>query len=579
MMKLIPTFHRDEILKEQLKLVTRSHLASTAGVLIICAGLTYIVYTETNHSSVFIWYALCIMTYIARAYYQSYIADYDSDNPRRVAVGEVLMVLASNIIICYLPITYMTAAYSPTVVLSIAIAIGGLSAGSVSMQGPCLPIFYGYTLPKMIVATVLLFLPGEKAYYLMGLGMTLFLFLSVMFAHRIEQSIVDSIKLRFENKDLIKQLRTALVETDQANNAKSVFLASASHDLRQPMHALNLMVEILGNTKLDTQQIKLQEKMTAAIDSTRGMLDSFLDISKLEAGVITAKPKPFYIQTVFDKLESEIFPTSTNKQLDFRVRQSYAIANSDILIVELIIRNLLSNAIRYTTEGGILLSCRKRSPNKLLIQVWDTGIGIPETKKEEIFVPFQQLDNLERDSQKGFGLGLAITQGLAETIGTIISVNSIEGRGSVFSFEVPDSNNQIIETNMETERPFSMAGKSILIIEDNAKVRTSIHELVTSWDCQCISTDSAVEAINQLNNDAAIDIMLVDYRLRDGLTGWNAIIDIRKYLEQEIPAIIITGDTSAERIKEASETDAILMYKPIVIDELKKNMMALLNKS
>ena len=453
-MKLFPNFQREEVLREQIKLVLRSSTLSTVGFLIVCATLTYIIFSETKDIGVLVWYGLLTSVYAGWNYYNSSKRDQILKQPHKVANTELLKVLLSNIIFCYLPIIYMTEAHSATIIFSIAIAMGGLSAGSVAMQGPCLPIFYAYSLPKMLICIVMLLFLGDYVYWLMSFGMTLFLFLSIMFAHRIEQSIVNSIELRFENKNLVNKLRTALVATDQANNAKSVFLASASHDLRQPMHALNLMVEILGNTKLDTQQAKLQQKMTAAIDSTRGMLDSFLDISKLEAGVITAKPKPFYVQTVFDKLESEIFASSAEKQLDFRVRNTTEIANSDILIVELIIRNLLSNAIRYTAEGGILLSCRERAPGILLIQVWDTGIGIPETKTEDIFVAFQQLGNLERDSHKGFGLGLAITQGLAETIGTSISVNSVEGRGSVFSFELPVSDNQLVESSKESETIF-----------------------------------------------------------------------------------------------------------------------------
>ncbi len=579
-MRFLPRFARDDILREQLKLVTDSYLSSAAGFLTVCATLTFIAYRATSELSAIVWFVALVVVYSFWTIRQFRQIDNDLLTPRQIATTEVIKVLVSNLIFCYFMITFMVETSPPIVVISIAIAAGGLSAGSSTMHGPCLPIFYSYALPKMIVAIVALIILGGDTNLLLAFAMILFLLLTFGFARKIEHNIVNSIELRFENQDLVKQLRVTLTQADEANNAKSVFLSSASHDLRQPLHALALMVEVMGSSELNQQQADLQRNMMAAVNSTRDMLDSLLNMSKLEAGAISAEPKPFLVQTVFDRVDAEMWHSADKKDLSYRSRETTATANSDILIVELIIRNLISNAIRYTNTGGILVACRKRRPGTLLIEVWDTGIGIQKNKTREIFKPFHQLSNPERDSVKGFGLGLAITQKLAETIGSEIKLKSVEGRGSVFHFELPASQHAVAPTQTINDTGISFSGTSVLVVDDNMSAKTSTQELVVSWGCRCISADSAADALSQLKNHddekISIDIILVDYRLRDNLTGGDAIKEIREFLGKKIPAIIITGDTSAERIQEAGEWDAELLHKPVSIDQLKKMMNDLL---
>lgn len=578
-MQIIPSFAKDEVLAEQLKLVTGSYLISAISFLMVCAVVAYITFTATNDSRAIIWFSVLTALYLGWIVRDLSHGETTKPPPREEATREVIKVLVANIAFCYLPITFIDDAYPALVIVSIAIAAGGLSAGSAVMQGPCLPVFYAYSLPKMMTVIVLLFSLNGDTYWILACATSLFLFLILWFTLKSEKNMRDSIELRFENRELVKQLRTSLTKTDEANNAKSVFLASASHDLRQPLHALALMTEILGSTTLSTQQAELQKRMLSAVDSTRSMLDSLLDISKLEAGAISANEKAFLMQTVFDKLDDEMQQLADDKGISYNARPTDLVAHSDGLIVELIIRNLISNALRYTERGRVLLTCRRRKRDRLLVQVWDTGIGIAENEKQTIFRAFHQLDNPERNAQKGFGLGLAITQGLAETIGSAITVKSVKGRGSVFAFELPSANQPVIdEAKIASQKlNVSLSGKTVLIIDDDAKVRISLQELISSWNCNCISSESAAKALPQIK-ETTVDIMLVDYRLSGNLTGLDAIEEIRRSLAKKVPAIIITGDTSAEKIKEISATDAILMYKPVSVDQLKSEIASLLAK-
>lgn len=575
-MKFIPRFARDEVLTEQLRLVRDNYQSGTIGLLIVCGALAVITYRAMGDIRAVIWFILLALHQIFWLVQHKRTNNIIKRTPREAGTIEVYKVLASNVIFCSFLIIFMVEASPPIVVISAAIAAGGLTSGSLAGHGPCLPIFYSYTLPKMLIAIVALLILGGSTNLLLAYAMILYLAVVYGFAIKMSLTIERSIELRFENQALVERLRATLTQADEANKAKSVFLSSASHDLRQPLHALALMVEVMAHSDLNPQLIKLQHNMMSAVNSTRDMLDSLLNMSKLEAGAISADPKPFLIQTIFERVDAEMRQSANQKELSYRARKTTAAANSDIGIVELIVRNLISNAIRYTNTGGVLVACRKRSSDTLSIEVWDTGIGIKNANIKEIFKPFHQLDNPERDSLKGFGLGLAITQKLAETIGTTINLKSVEGQGSVFQFELPLTAPDNVAPHIMENSDVSFANKSVLVIDDNFSARATTQALVTGWGCHCISADSAAEALSQLQNNEhknrPIDIMLVDYRLRDNLTGWDAIQEVRQFLETKVPAIIITGDTAPERIKEANNADAHLMHKPVSIEKLKQLM-------
>ena len=569
-MNLLPKFNQnDKILFEQIKLVHQGSILSVIISLIIIGTLTYLSYNELNDISILVWFFLFSIFVNARLIRNFIRKEPIKTAPRSEAYTELFIILFSNIIYCYLPLVFINNDSSTAIILSITIATGGLCTGAVASIGTCSPFLYAYVIPKMLSIIFALLVLNDPNYSSLLSGALLYLISILWFSKKVEQTVVNSIELRLKNDDLVTQLRSA-------NKAKSMFLASASHDLRQPLHALGLLNESLASMKLNQQQHEVQEHMMSAIDSTRSMLDSLLDISKLDAGAITSSPKPFFIQSIFHKLETELATTANQADLIYRTRETIHAAYADPFIVELMIRNLISNAIRYTKDGGVLIACRNRRPDQLVIEVWDTGIGIPDNKVDDIFTEFQQLANPERDSRKGFGLGLAISQGLAKTIGTKITVSSVLGKGSVFRFTLPMSQQEVVEDITKKDYDINFIGKSVLIIDDNESIRLSMHKLTTSWGCECLSAESAEQALKIIQNKK-VDIMLVDYRLRDNKTGRDAIADIRQSLKQNTPAIIITGDTASERIKEAQAVDAILLHKPVSTKQLMRMMNHLLS--
>jgi len=549
-MTFLPQFHNDDkILSEQIKLIHQS--------------------CELGDKSILLWFFLLNLFVIGKIVRSHFRKKQIEQSPRTEAHKELHILLISNIVFCYLPLMFINSESSTDFILSLTISTGGLSCGAVAAFGMCRPILFAYVVPKMLSIILMLFLLQNDVYSNLLYATVLFLISILWFSAKIERTITESIELRLSNERLVSKLRTA-------NKAKSMFLASASHDLRQPLHALGLLNESLGSMQLNQQQFEVQQHMMSAVDSTRTMLDGLLDISKLEAGAITPSAKPFFIQSVFNKLEDELAATASEANIVYRSRETISAAYADRFIVELMLRNLISNAIQYTKKGGILVACRNRKPDQLVIEVWDTGIGIPNTKTKKIFNEFQQLDNPERDSKKGFGLGLAITKGLAKTMNSNLTVSSKLGTGSVFRFTLPVSSTEVVEDISEIDHNISFIGKSVLVIDDNQSIRVSMQKLLSSWGCQCLCAESIEQALKKIKNQS-IDIMLVDYRLRNERTGSEAIELISRHLKKNIPAIIITGDTAADRIKEAQAVDAILMHKPVSTKQLMRMMNHLLS--
>jgi signal transduction histidine kinase/CheY-like chemotaxis protein len=568
---------RDQIKVQKIELrqIRRYYLLGMWGYALCCGLIAWMIYAFTQNSKSLIWFGMVLAVSIFNTLAFLYETKRRPLKPKRLIRLVMALLVLNSSVYSYLLFTFIPNG-SPETVMLLVIVTTSLAAGSMALAAYSVRGFIAGCYPSMIMLSYALFLQSEAVYQWLSMSMLMILLGLTWFSRALSQTILRTSDLGYQNKSLIRELRTALIQTDESNRAKSVFLASASHDLRQPLHALGLLTETLGSTPMNSQQTELHEHMMSAVDSTRGMLDSLLNISKLDAGAISAQPKPFLVQSVFKKLESELAPIADEYSLIYRSRDTIAAANSDAQIVELILRNLISNAIRYSDDGGLLVACRNRAPNRLVIEVWDTGIGVQENKIEEIFSEFKQLHNPERDSQKGFGLGLAIAQGLAKTINSNITVQSKLGRGSVFRFELNASDAQVIEDIPENSAPINFSGQSVVVIDDDSRVRASMKNLMLSWGCECVSVEDSIEGIQKLGSKRP-DILLVDYRLRNGKTGREAIDEMRSHYQQNIPAIIITGDTGTHRIKDAQAVDALLLHKPASTKQLQRMMRKLLD--
>lgn len=372
-------------------------------------------------------------------------------------------------------------------------------------------------------------------------------------------------------------LRGAKEAAEQANAAKSHFLAAASHDLRQPLHALALLVSVLKHRHGNESNMKVIKPIEASTQALKELLDTLLDISKLDAGVVVPQKQVVSVDALLARLESEFAMQVDDKGLKFRIRRTQKTIYTDPTLLMEILRNLMSNAYRHTRQGGILLGCRARR-ELLAIQVWDTGKGIPEEELENIFREYYQVGNPERDRHKGLGLGLSIVERVAKLLGHRIRVRSRLGKGTMFEISVPLAGVAPSLPKLPEDAAVAHAPAHILIIDDDPVVLQGTTMLLEIQGYHPVAAQSAEEALLKIGRHAP-DLIVADYRLRDGKTGIEAIEIIRSHLGRSVPGILVSGDTLPARLREANASGFQLLHKPVDPEELNALIKRLLVKS
>jgi PAS domain S-box-containing protein len=372
-------------------------------------------------------------------------------------------------------------------------------------------------------------------------------------------------------------LREAAEAADQANHSKTRFLAAASHDLRQPLQALGLFVATLAQRPLPDDIRAIVGKIEGSLEALEHLLDTLLDISRLDAGVVEAHCVGFSVQELFKRLALEYVPLAESAGLSMRFVATTAAARSDPALLERILRNLLSNAVRYTDTGGIVVGVRRRG-DALRIEVWDTGRGIPLAEQREIFREFHQLGGTPRERRQGLGLGLAIVDRLAALLGHRIELLSMPDRGSVFSVVVPANGRAPLrKAEVEPEVQDPLNGRFVVVVDDDSIVRDGLRAILEIWGCRVAMAegqDDAIEAV--LAAEAIPDAIIADYRLRADVTGAQVVRALRALLGEDVPALLITGDTSPERLRQAAGHGLSLLHKPVRPDRLRAALQQLL---
>ncbi len=453
-------------------------------------------------------------------------------------------------------------------------AIAGVTSTTMSAFAPVLVLFAVTVVPTIALVTLKVFLLGDPTYYALGITLILFVLALLGQASHSAKETRIAIDLRFENFDLLNQLhaKTQVAEAAQraaedANAAKSMFLAAASHDLRQPIHAQGLFLDVLSRTALDPRQGELLSSIMAARESSAEMLNTLLDFSRVEAGVIEPQLQAFFVQPILNKIEREFFEQADSRGLTYRSRESALAVLSDPNLIELILRNLVSNAIKYTSHGGLLVDFRRKGAMAVL-EVWDTGVGIEASQQASIFREFHQLGNPERDRNKGLGLGLAIVQGLVHSLGIRLSLNSVVGRGSVFRLELPLAVDVTPQAaSFYSHRDPVLPLVRVLVLDDDPVICAGMVQVLSGWGCVCEAAQS-IEAAITLAPAMQPDVVISDYRLREHRTGIEAVGALRDLLGLTLPALLITGDTAPDRLREAMASGIPVLHKPVSSSQL-----------
>ncbi len=385
--------------------------------------------------------------------------------------------------------------------------------------------------------------------------------------------MVDRLKTSYD--ELESKVASRTRELAAANDAKSRFLAAASHDLRQPAHALGLFVAQLRAARTREDRERLLARIESSSRAVSELLESLFDISKLDAGRVVPRSGVFPIQKIFDRLEHHYAQLAQGRELRFRIRPSTELVQTDPLLLEQILMNLTANAMRYTREGGVLIAARRRA-GKLRVEVWDTGIGIAAHDRERIFEEFFQAQgSLDKDQSKGLGLGLAIVRRAAQLLHLRLEVRSSVGRGSVFAVEVPRGAalSEVPKADVSLlawRNEMSLAQVTALVVDDDLDTRDAVAGLLAQWGCNAIVASSGSEARAALSAARVMpNVIVCDFRLADGELGTEVVGMVRRETGVALPALIVSADEKeAARAIEGVEA-AYVLAKPLEAAKLR----------
>jgi signal transduction histidine kinase/CheY-like chemotaxis protein len=454
----------------------------------------------------------------------------------------------------------------PLVILLLAIGAAGTHLVAAHRWA-----IYMWLLPLLSPVTVYMLYLGTPMTLTIAPFAALFFLACVFFAGTRHRLLMKELQTKLDNDALVHALRQQVVLVEQANREKSRFLASASHDLRQPMHALGLFTATLEKRLAGTTLQPMVKNMIRSIDALEQSFTSMLDISKLDAGVIEPNLQSFPIRDLFRVLHMHCAGQAEELGLGLRFKAGGKIVMSDPHLLERVLSNLIHNAIRYTQEGGIVVVARTRA-QAVCIEVWDTGIGISHDELPKVFDEFYQVSNPGRDRSRGLGMGLAIVKRLILLMGHQLEVVSRPGRGTVFrilikSTQFDEMDNLLVAADT-VPSPIE-SSRTVLLIDDEESIRVGMSELLQTWGYHVLTAATIQEACTEVRRHAGvIDIVVSDLRLANEEDGIDAIERVRAAYGAPLPALLVTGDTSPDEVKRVHSSGHQVLFKPVRTREL-----------
>jgi signal transduction histidine kinase/CheY-like chemotaxis protein len=564
--------------------IPRSSMGVLAGALTVAWGM----WGQISHVNLALWLAaigavllwrLCLHQAFPRQLHEAErIAYWERHWTVSTAVHGA--VWGSSALFMYIP-------GSPEYQALLLVALFAISTAAVPLIGRHLPSLYAFVVTVLMPIILRLAAEGGAVRILLAIISALVMYGIFLFGRELNRTITDSVRRQYENFDLIAQLteqkaqaETARGEADRANLMKTRFLAAASHDLRQPMHALGLFSDSLRRRIVEPQQRALADRVCESVDALEKTFDALLDISRLDAGIVQVNAEPFLLQTLLERVLDDCRSEAAAKTIALRTVRTRLAAHSDPVLVERILRNLVNNAIRYTDRGKVLVGCRARGET-VQVEVWDTGVGIAPDKRERIFDEFYQA--AERDRREGLGLGLAIVRRVARLLQVELSLQSTLGRGSVFRFMLPRCDpGHVVRLRNADKSPglgASLKAAVVLVIDDDPAVREAMAESLRHWGAHAVTAKSLGCALERLPEcERYPDAIVSDFRLGDEHNGLDAVARIRHELGIEVPAMIVTGDTAPKCLRVIQASGLRYLPKPVTPERLLVELQSLVEE-
>jgi signal transduction histidine kinase/CheY-like chemotaxis protein len=570
--------------RQQLELLALQATRSPFAIFIAVGFVTYIVWGQAPLPLVALWAAALAAVLFTRMAYALRLLSTEPADAQPALSRMTGFAFANGAVTgASMPLFFHALSFEGQALLTMVLVCW--SAGGVSTAAAYARAFYAFVGPTLLPAAAVWAMTASLQNVILGVLILMFGLIQIFFVRDNERVVRESFSIRYDNERLLKALEAERQEAalardraEDANRAKSRFLAAASHDLRQPLHALSLYSAVLKLRATDPSTGEIAEQISKASSALTALVDSLLDISKLDAGAIHPELRAFDLRKFVERIGADFRPVAEQKGLAFSVESSDAEVLSDPVLLERVLRNLLDNAVKYTRDGSVRLVAAAQG-DQVRLAVRDSGIGIAPQERERVFEEFYQIGNPERDRTRGLGLGLAIVRRLAQLLKLDVEVESAPGRGTSFSLTLPRARASqpvaSVPLQPAADTPTGLEGNRVLVIDDEPAVRSGMQTLLETWGCQVTACASLAEAERALAADAGADLILADLRLRNEENGIETVRRLRARIG-EVPALLISGDTAPERLREAEASGLPLLHKPVPVDTLRAQLLALL---
>jgi signal transduction histidine kinase/CheY-like chemotaxis protein len=478
---------------------------------------------------------------------------------------------------------------SPAHQALLIVCLFGVVLGGLNLTAIWRPSFYGFVLPALVPLIVRVAWSGDPVHVDTAVVMSVVLGFVLAFGHRVNDVLTQAMAMRYENVDLIDELRAqtraaldARAAAESANRAKSQLLAAASHDLRQPLHAAGLFVAALATRAVDTVVRALVGRVQSALDALESQFAQLIDLSRLEAGALRAERTRVALAPLFGSLVAEFRPQAELKGIRLVAVGTRLAVDTDPALFARILRNLVANAVRYTRSGGVVIGARRRG-ERVVVEVVDTGMGIAPEHRARIFEEFFQVRAAGTASPngRGMGLGLAIVRRLARLLGHDVAVASCPGRGSRFGIAAPRVTGVRVPLRREpagvTPTGGALAGATVAVVDDDASSVEAMRTLFAAWGATVAGGRDADDALAELAHlERCPDLIVADLRLERDASGLDAVATLRHEMGTRVPALVVSGDTSLPAMQAVRNAGLALLPKPVVPDALAAAAAALI---
>ncbi|MET3497559.1 ATP-binding response regulator [Variovorax boronicumulans] len=454
----------------------------------------------------------------------------------------------------------------------LTVVVIGSCARAMQLLWPLKPALYGYTLPMMLSLIAALAWQGDGMHLFLAVFSLGYLLFTLRVGGQQHRLLTDSLVLRFENEALAAQLGVQIAAAERASAEKTRFLATASHDLRQPLHAIALFGAALENELREHHGSRNARRLMRAVNALGDSLDTMLDVSRLDAGVVTPRLAAVSLDALFRALNHTFAAQAEQRDLQLRMRASGLWVRSDPQLLHRMLSNLIDNALKYTAEGGVAVRARSRS-DAVWIEVRDTGIGIAPEQQARVFEEYYQVRNPGRDRAQGLGIGLSVVERLSRLLDHPVQVNSRVGRGTRFRLQLPAAEAAAAdavfappESPASHHAPAPAHGR-VLLIDDEAEIREAMRGLLHAHGIGIETVASEAEAIETLGRPGAqehpVVLLLCDYRLSNGDNGLDVGLRLQRRFGLDAPLVLITGETAPERLQRVRASGVPVLFKPV----------------